>query len=95
MKLTLLLLIRVSGKCDVVTQSLLHCVLRHTTTHYSRAYVTSNYYLLSVKYKGMGTAVAQRLRFCATNRKVAGTIADGVIDIILPIALWPCGRLSL
>ena len=29
----------------------------------------------------MGTAVAQWLRCCATNRKVAGTIPDGVIGI--------------
>ena len=40
-----------------------------------------------------GTAVAQWLRCCATNRKVACSILDGVmeffIDIILPIALWP------
>ena len=26
----------------------------------------------------LGTAVAQWLRFCATNRKVAGSIPDGV-----------------
>jgi hypothetical protein len=35
--------------------------------------------------------VAQWLRYCATNRKVAGSIPNGVIgiffDIILPIAL--------
>jgi hypothetical protein len=30
-----------------------------------------------------GTAVAQWLRFCATNRKVAGSIPDGVIVFFL------------
>ena len=49
--------------------------------------------LLSTYTKG--TAVAQWLRCCATNRKVAGSIPDGVMefftDIILPIALWPLG----
>jgi len=31
----------------------------------------------------VGTAVAQWLRCCATNRKVAGSIPDGVIGIFL------------
>ena len=32
---------------------------------------------------GRGTAVAQWLRCCATKRKVAGSILDGVIGIPL------------
>ena len=39
-----------------------------------------------------GTVVAQWLRCCATNRKVAGSIPACVI---LPLALWPWRRLSL
>jgi len=42
----------------------------------------------------IGTAIAQCLRCCATNRKVAVSIPTGVSGIfhwhkILPIALWP------
>jgi len=29
------------------------------------------------------------------SRKVAGSITDGIINIILPVALWLWGRLSL
>ena len=32
-------------------------------------------------FHSLGTAVAQWLRSCATNRKVAGSIPDGVIGI--------------
>jgi hypothetical protein len=36
---------------------------------------------LDYLYKNVGTAVAQWLRRCATNRKVAGSIPGGVIGI--------------
>jgi hypothetical protein len=46
-----------------------------------------------------GTAVAQWLRYCPTNQKVAGLIPDDVMEffiyINLLIALWPWGQLSL
>jgi hypothetical protein len=33
----------------------------------------------------MGTAVAQWLRYCATNQKVAGSIPDGVVEFFIDI----------
>jgi len=37
--------------------------------------------LRTILVSSPGTAVAQWLRYCATNRKVAGSIPDGVIGI--------------
>ena len=54
---------------------------------------------LGVERLIIGTAVAQCLRCCATNRMVAGSIPDGVIGIFRwhnPFdRMWPWGRLSL
>ena len=54
----------------------------------------------SVHISNREAAVAQWLRYCAINRKVAGSIPAGVTGIfhwhkILSIALWPWGRLRL
>jgi hypothetical protein len=54
-------------------------------------------YLFTVYQCKRGTAVAQWLRFCATNRKVAGLIPAGVTGNfhwhkILLLTLWPWGR---
>jgi hypothetical protein len=46
-----------------------------------------------------GTAVAQWIRFCATNRIVAGSIPDALTEFFFwnnsSIALWPWARLSI
>ena len=39
------------------------------------------YEIIIFHLHGRGTAVAQWLRCCATNRKVAGSIPDGIIGI--------------
>jgi len=49
--------------------------------------------VMTVGHANMGTAVAQWLRCCATNREVAGSIPAGVSGFF--ITLWPWGRLSL
>jgi hypothetical protein len=51
-------------------------VLHVPTTSFS-----PHMYFLNVVTLWKGTAVAQRLRYCATNRQVAGSIPDGVIGI--------------
>jgi len=47
------------------------CSLNKLTEITSKSYV--------IAYNNVGTAVAQWLRRCATNRKVAGSIPDGAI----------------
>ena len=45
------------------------------------AHADTKYFNCKSYYSILGTAVAQWLRCCATNRKVAGSIPDGVIGI--------------
>jgi hypothetical protein len=40
---------------------------------------------LHVTVNGRGTAVAQWLRYCATNQKVAGSIPDGVMEFFIDV----------
>jgi len=44
--------------------------------------VLRHVFFLNTVY-GLGTAVAEWLRCCATNRKVVGSIPDGVIGTFL------------
>jgi hypothetical protein len=54
---------------------------------------TSRGKVFSSSVSVFGTRWRSWLRHCATSRKVAGSIPDGVLDIV-PAALWPCARLS-
>jgi len=58
------------------------CCVCLDLNHYRWTSVTGLYYLnlLTVPFL-WGTAVAQCLRCCATNRKVAGSIPAGVVGI--------------
>jgi len=47
--------------------------------------MTNSHILPLVLVEGGGTAVAQWLRFCATNRKVAGSIPVGVSRFFIDI----------
>ena len=53
----------------------------NTATDTTTVMSVQNLFLLTVLTCNRGTAVAQWLRCCATNRKVAGSIPDGVIGI--------------
>jgi hypothetical protein len=41
--------------------------------------------LLYVERRWVGAAVAQWLRYCATNQKVAGSMSDGVMEFFIDI----------
>jgi len=49
--------------------------------HKQKALCVAIYIMYIYLLHGGGTAVAQWLRCCATNRKVAGSIPDGAIGI--------------
>jgi hypothetical protein len=81
---------------DLQKQKYPLCRYSSSVPHYSTHFITHNRKNVHVLMRPL--MVAQWLRSCATNRKVAGSIPDGsrwFIDIILPIAPWPWGLPSL
>ena len=87
--------------CSLSNSSFMCCVSRiilsTTLVGWSLQRTVNKVFYCRINY---WTAVAQWLRWCATNREVAGSIPAGVIGIfhwhkILAIALWPWGRLSV
>jgi len=73
----------------------IYCPIVFLITFIEKAFISNFVIILYIK----GTAVAQWLRCCVTIRKFAGSIPAAVIrffiDIIIPIALRPWGRLYL
>jgi len=59
----------------------------------------TNFHITQQDGEKMDTSWCSWLRHCATNRKVAGSIPDGltgfVVELILLVALWIWGALSL
>ena len=89
---------RLVGQPKASLNAKIQCWCLNLTSNISVVYLVV-YLLYRLKclsyYNYMGTAVAQWLRCCATNRKVAGSIPVGVSgffnDIILTITPWPWG----
>jgi hypothetical protein len=46
--------------------------------------------LIGEGISGLGTAVAQWLRYCATNQKVTGSIPNGVVEFFIDINPSEC-----
>ena len=75
-----------TAHCYIIT-SLLPNLLKQRLINVNTFKLSKSLYSRSVLFKPTnnfgsgGTAVAQWLRRCATNRKVAGSIPDGVLGI--------------
>ena len=78
--------------CVNVYSTLLYCTVQYSTVLYctvlyychrasTQLQLTNISYHISSHYISYHTAVAQWLRCCVTNRKVVGSIPDGVIGI--------------
>jgi hypothetical protein len=73
--------------------------LDRAATGIDQVFYGGTIFIIIAHFVNWGTRWRSWLRHFARNRKVAGSIPDGVIgifiDIILSVALWSWGRLSL
>jgi len=68
--------------CTCLTTVLgLHCLIHFQMGIKMSTFLIGSIEILISIYTDWGTAIAQWLRCCATNQKVAGLIPDGVIGI--------------
>ena len=69
------------GLCKQIAPLVHYPVLRCCDPSQTQSHLYTNLLYYCSYFSRAGTAVAQWLRCCATNRKVAGSIPDGVIGI--------------
>jgi hypothetical protein len=67
--------------CILLYHIVAYCIILHDIVYYCIVLYRIMLCYSNVKLIYLGHAVAQWLRHCATNRKVAGSIPDGVTEI--------------
>jgi len=72
---------QILSKIQIITTCGVFHFVRYFCNRVIWVYVSEFFFFLTWVHRKWGTAVTQWLRCCATNRKVAGSMPAGVIDI--------------